>query len=189
MSTATLEKPKLDAVAERARKKKLGHAHVLAAAIFQHYMSEVMHKPQSAVLAYSRSQELGEFQRALILKTAGELGFPVKSRAELSPMQLGAICTALRRQMKEKGIPIPRSGKKHGRKPDRDALVTDEQMQLIYDLAGQCMTAHGWTEQTFARFLQRQLGGRREIRTVADADAVLFGLKGVLRHTDTEAQR
>ena len=187
MTTATLEKPKLDAVAERARKKKLGHVHVLAQALFDHFIAKQCHVDVSCVDSSGR-RVLQDFQKSLILEAAARLGFPVQSRAELSPMQLGAICTRLRERMEVEGIPIPRSGKKRGRKPDSDAAATDEQMQLIYDLAGQCMTAHGWTEQTFARFLQRQLGGRREIRSVADANAVLFGLKGVLRHTDTEVR-
>ncbi len=166
---------------ESARVTKLRHAHLLATVVFNDYVREAGFARESGV---SRARVLAEFQKALILQTAVKLGWPVESRKDLSAMQLGAICGALRKQMDERGIAIPRA-RKSGRRGELadDAAATQEEQQLILDLLGRCMTDHKWTQSQAEQFLRRQLH-RWNLdwpETHGQARAVMFGLKAILR--------
>lgn len=175
MTTAVAEPPvKADAGWDAARKRKLAHAHVLAAAIYRDLVKDGF--SISGPMVETKSF-LPDFQRSLILQAAEKLGFPVESRRELTPVQLAQICERLREQMRERGIPIPRKGRK-----GKQSL--GEKIQVILDKAGQL----GWTQQTLDAFVERQ-ARNAPIDTHEKADAVLAGLNGILRHRDTEAQR
>ena len=187
MTTATTTKTA--SAPESARVTKLRHAHFLAGVVHRHYLRERNHDSQGAVLSYS-SKTLGEFQKALILETAAKLGFPVQSRKDLSGMELGAICGALRKQMAERGIAIPRA-RKSGRRGELadEASATQEEQQLILDLLGRCMTDHNWTQSQAEQFLRRQLHRWNLAwpETQGQARAVMFGLKAILRRNKEAA--
>ncbi len=184
MTTATTTKTA--SAPEAARVTKLRHAHFLIRVIFDEYVREGGISWESGV---PRSRVLGEFQRGLILRTASELGWTVQSRKDLSAMQLGAICGALRKQMTERGIAIPhaRKSRRRGEVAD-DAPVTQEEQQLILDLLGRCLIEHGWNQAKAEEFLRRQLHRWNLTwpETHGQARAVIFGLKGILRHTKEE---
>ncbi len=177
------------------RANKMRHAHALASAIFRYYRDQE---------APGTGQDLSEFQRALILKTAAELGFPVASRAELSGLQLAKVCNALRNRMDELGIPIPRSSRNRpdpsagswsSRAESRDersrradtGQTVGELLAVIFDLAGQV----GWDQAQLDRFTIRQLRGygTSQIESEEHAQAVLGGLKGIQRHTHSAGER
>ena len=192
MTTATTTKsasPIRASAPEAARVAKLRHAHFLAGVVYRHYIRERAHDSQGAVLSYSTKTQ-GEFQKALILETAVNLGWPVQSRSELSAVQLAAICGALRKQMDERGIAIPRAHRS-SRAKSRDLLdsdpVTQEEQQLILELLGRCLTERDWTQTQAEQFLRRQLH-RWKLdwpQTHGQARAIIGGLKAILRREPT----
>jgi len=184
MTTATTTKTA--SAPEAARVTKLRHAHFLVRVIFDSYVREGGISWESGV---PRSRVLGKFQQGLILRTASELGWTVPSRKDLTAMQLGAICGALRKQMTERGIAIPRTHKsrRRGEIAD-DAPASREEQQLILDLLGRCMTEHSWDQSKAEEFLRRQLH-RWNLswpETHVQARAVMYGLKGILRRNNEE---
>ena len=169
---------------QSVRVTKLRHAHFLIRVIYENYITGdgFSWEPEA-----SGARILGEFQKALILETAAKLGWPVQSRKDLSAMQLGAICGALRKQMTERGIAIPRTHKsrRRGQVAD-DALATREEQQLILDLLGRCLTERGWNQAQAEEFLRRQLRhwNLSWPETHGQAGAVMYGLKAILRRDE-----
>lgn len=191
MATATAERPrrrargkKAEGLLEQARVAKLRHAHFLARLIFEHLVKTGVRRGHGWEI-------LQDFQRAAILSTALNLGLRrpdgavIASRSQLTAVQLGQICTALRQQMKERKIPIPRAGRRKSGGSQESGCrhqTLGELLQVILDKAGQL----GWPQQTLDSFIERQCHG--ELRTVAHAQAVLGGLNGILRHQEAEKQ-
>ena len=74
----------------------------------------------------------------------------------------------------------------HGRRgADRrvSMLATKGQIDLLVSYASRL----GWNDERLDAFIERQLGAHRQVRTVADINKVLWGLKSMVRrqHGDT----
>ena len=58
-------------------------------------------------------------------------------------------------------------------------------VEMVYQLA----YALGWTLQTIKTFIRRQLGGRDQLRTMADVNKVLWGLKAIAKRKKSGANK
>ena len=56
-------------------------------------------------------------------------------------------------------------------------------VEMVYQLA----YGLGWTQETIKTFIRRQLGGRDQLRTMADINKVLWGLKAIAKRKKSGA--
>lgn len=175
MTTAVETKLKRD----KAWLRRSGEAHVLAAAIFEHYRKTGEFGERFSLQKPAGADFKASFLKMLILEWAARLGFPVGSRKDLTAEQIGHLCTALRARMQELGIPEPEQTR-----PPEAATTSDwKQLTKLFD---DVERARGWTPAHRLNFVKRQIG-RRSLRhlTHGEAQAVIRGLDGVLRHGST----
>jgi len=166
-----------DPVLEQARKAKLRHAFWLAGQV----AAACRRKPGLEQLLYNILEEEVKAltRKGLVHELAVRLaGLPTReSLTDYSAIELGKYCTEVRSFLKDAGWELPR--RRSGSEQSFAELV-----QVVCHYAGRAMQELGWSERHFHHvFVPHQLGGRREIRTVEDAKAVLGGLKGALRHS------
>ncbi len=125
------------------------------------------------------------FDHGMLREIAGQR-FGVSSMSALSEDQLnGWYREWTGRVFRPKRRPIRNKAQRHaaGTAGRKDATSKVEHLVSGDDLAllGQFAARLGWGKETLAKFTRRQLGGRDQIRTVADLNKVLWPMKRMLR--------
>ena len=75
------------------------------------------------------------------------------------------------------------AGRKDGN-PKLVEMAATADVEMVYQLG----YSLGWTRQTIQTFIRRQLGGREQLRTMADVNKVLWGLKAIARRKQSGAE-
>lgn len=102
------------------------------------------------------------------------------SMGDCTDKQLLDLYRAWTKKVLRRNARLPKSG---DRVRDKNVFVSAEE---ILELE-QEFTRRGWDTEQRRGFIQRQLGGRVEVRTRGDWAAVLFGLRSMRRREEKEA--
>ena len=75
------------------------------------------------------------------------------------------------------------AGRKDGN-PKLVEMAATADVEMVYQIG----YSLGWTRQTIQTFIRRQLGGREQLRTMAEVNKVLWGLKAIARRKTSGAE-
>lgn len=178
-----------DATVEQARKAKLRHAFYLARLACDEMVND---SPRGAVL-YKLLLHGSDFPpdginpKSILVTLANAWQITPKTRlSDFSAIEISKLTHELRNFLREAGIAIPPVGRRR-EQAELDAPASRQTLAVVYDLVAQL----DWSAKRLEAFIVRRrlCGGRRMIHTERDARAVLYGLKGILRHNSGQVIR